>query len=63
MLLQYRYIILIVMMLAKPEGFWPSAVRKRELHVHDDEEFGDNPEASAPMAETRDPSLQSPPQL
>jgi branched-chain amino acid transport system permease protein len=24
--------LLIVMMLAKPEGFWPSAVRKRELH-------------------------------
>jgi hypothetical protein len=23
---------LIVMMLIKPEGFWPSAVRRRELH-------------------------------
>jgi branched-chain amino acid transport system permease protein len=25
--------LLIVMMLARPEGFIPSAVRKRELHV------------------------------
>jgi hypothetical protein len=24
--------LLIVMMLLKPEGFWPSAVRRRELH-------------------------------
>ena len=29
-------VLLIVMMLAKPEGLWPSAVRKRELHVHQD---------------------------
>jgi len=33
---QYRLLIygamLIVMMLARPEGFWPSEVRKRELH-------------------------------
>jgi branched-chain amino acid transport system permease protein len=27
--------LLIVMMLARPEGLWPSAVRKRELHVHE----------------------------
>ncbi len=26
--------LLIVMMLARPEGFWPSEVRKRELHAH-----------------------------
>jgi branched-chain amino acid transport system permease protein len=28
--------LLIVMMLAKPEGLWPSAVRRRELHVHEE---------------------------
>jgi len=28
--------LLIVMMLAKPEGLWPSAVRKRELYAHKD---------------------------
>jgi len=28
--------LLIVMMLAKPEGFWPSAVRKRELYDSED---------------------------
>jgi branched-chain amino acid transport system permease protein len=56
-------IVLIVMMLAKPEGFWPSAIRKRELHVHDDEEYEDYPEAIAPKAETRDPGLEGPPHL
>jgi branched-chain amino acid transport system permease protein len=25
--------LLVVMMLAKPEGFWPSAIRQRELHA------------------------------
>ena len=34
---EYRMLIfgalLIVMMIARPEGFWPSEVRKRELHV------------------------------
>ena len=34
---QYRLLIygamLIVMMLARPEGFWPSEVRRRELHA------------------------------
>ena len=29
-------VLLIVMMLAKPEGFWPSQVRKRELHAYED---------------------------
>jgi branched-chain amino acid transport system permease protein len=29
--------LLIVMMLAKPEGLWPSAVMKRELHAHEEE--------------------------
>lgn len=37
---EYRYLmygaLLIVMMLARPEGFWPSAVRRRELQVHMD---------------------------
>ncbi len=28
--------LLIVMMLAKPEGLWPSQVRKRELHAYED---------------------------
>jgi len=28
--------LLFVMMLAKPEGLWPSAVRKRELYSHED---------------------------
>ncbi len=28
--------LLIVMMLAKPEGFWPSAIQKRELHAYDE---------------------------
>jgi len=30
--------LLIVMMLAKPEGFWPSEVIKRELHAHEKSE-------------------------
>jgi len=25
--------LLIVMMVARPEGFWPSEVMKRELHI------------------------------
>jgi branched-chain amino acid transport system permease protein len=29
--------LLVVMMLAKPEGFWPSATMKRELHAHEEE--------------------------
>lgn len=33
--------LLIVMMLARPEGFWPSAVMKRELHAHREEQSGD----------------------
>jgi branched-chain amino acid transport system permease protein len=28
--------LLIVMMLAKPEGFWPSAIQKRELHSYEE---------------------------
>jgi branched-chain amino acid transport system permease protein len=28
--------LLVVMMLAKPEGFVPSEVRKRELHAHEE---------------------------
>ncbi|MFC1997919.1 branched-chain amino acid ABC transporter permease [Chloroflexota bacterium] len=31
-------LLLIVMMLAKPEGFWPSQVRKRELHAYEENE-------------------------
>ncbi|MFC1878331.1 branched-chain amino acid ABC transporter permease [Chloroflexota bacterium] len=29
--------LLIVMMLQRPEGLWPSAVRKRELYIHEEE--------------------------
>ncbi|MHB8777487.1 MAG: branched-chain amino acid ABC transporter permease [Anaerolineales bacterium] len=39
---EYRYLmygaLLIVMMLAKPEGFWPSAIQRRELHAFKDTE-------------------------
>jgi len=64
---EFRYlmygVILIVMMLAKPEGFWPSAVRKRELHKYDDMDYEEFPETIAPRAETRDPGLGSTPHL
>ncbi len=30
--------LLIVMMLARPQGLWPSAIRERELLTHDDED-------------------------
>jgi len=40
---EYRLLIygalLIVMMLAKPEGFWPSTKRKRDLHTDEDSEL------------------------
>jgi branched-chain amino acid transport system permease protein len=29
--------LLIVMMLSRPEGLWPSAVHRREMHQGDDE--------------------------
>ncbi|MBE9479311.1 MAG: hypothetical protein IMY80_05035 [Chloroflexi bacterium] len=32
-------ILLIVMMLAKPEGFWPSKIMKRELHIDEETEM------------------------
>jgi branched-chain amino acid transport system permease protein len=48
----YRYMIygalLIVMMLARPEGFVPSAIRKRELHAY--EESGAPAEEAAAQA-------------
>jgi hypothetical protein len=28
--------LMIVMMLAKPEGFWPSQIMKRELHIDEE---------------------------
>lgn len=54
-------VLLIVMMLARPEGLWPSSVRKRELHIDDGttEAF---PEKGIPRAETREP-LTGPPHL
>jgi branched-chain amino acid transport system permease protein len=37
---EYRYLmygaLLIVMMLVRPEGFWPSAIRRRELHAEEE---------------------------
>jgi branched-chain amino acid transport system permease protein len=37
---EYRYLfygaVLIVMMRLRPEGLWPSDVRKRELHAADE---------------------------
>jgi branched-chain amino acid transport system permease protein len=33
-------ILLIVMMLVRPEGLWPSAVRRRELHATDTDDPG-----------------------
>jgi len=57
-------ILLIAMMLLKPEGLWPSAVRKRELHVHEEDDFARRPAVeSLPKAETRDPGLEGPPHL
>ena len=53
--------LLIVMMLLKPEGLWPSAVRKRELHIY--EEDGRPPVEPLPMAETRDPGMEGTPHL
>ena len=35
--------LLIVMMLVKPEGFWPSEVMKRELHAHEEHQKGKLP--------------------
>jgi branched-chain amino acid transport system permease protein len=54
-------VLLIVMMLARPEGIWPSAVRKRELHIYDGtaEEY---PETQVPRAETRE-TVSGPPHL
>jgi branched-chain amino acid transport system permease protein len=37
--------LLIAMMLFKPEGFWPSAIRKRELHADEDELHQELPHA------------------
>ena len=42
--------LLVTMMLVKPEGFWPAATQKRELHG-DDEEIEIEPDPS-PAAET-----------
>jgi branched-chain amino acid transport system permease protein len=57
-------ILLIVMMLSKPEGLWPSAVRKRELHVYEDDDSAKGPSVEPlPKAETRDLGLEGPPHL
>ena len=39
--------LLIVMMLMRPEGLWPSTVRRRELHAHEDK-----PEEGTVLQET-----------
>jgi branched-chain amino acid transport system permease protein len=38
--------LLIVMMLAKPEGLWPSAVMQRELHAHEADTLDGAPSAA-----------------
>ena len=38
-------ILLIVMMLVRPEGLWPSAVRRRELHAAEEDEAAARTEA------------------
>jgi branched-chain amino acid transport system permease protein len=43
--------LLIAMMLYKPEGFWPSAVRKRELHAGEDGLHVDQELPHAPMVQ------------
>ena len=56
--------LLIVMMLVRPEGLWPSAVRKRELHVYDDDDSARRPAVEPlPKAETRDPGMEGTPHL
>jgi len=35
--------LLVTMMLVKPEGIWPAAVQKRELHGHEEDEGGVEP--------------------
>jgi branched-chain amino acid transport system permease protein len=39
---EYRFLFygatLVVMMLARPEGLWPEATRRRELHAAENEE-------------------------
>jgi branched-chain amino acid transport system permease protein len=58
---EYRYLmygaLLIAMMVARPEGLWPSPIRKRELHQEGEieetfpSEPAVNPETNEPMAE------------
>ncbi|HSG41746.1 MAG TPA: hypothetical protein VLA72_01205 [Anaerolineales bacterium] len=38
--------LLVVMMLVKPEGFWPSAIQKRELHAHEEPAAAEDPSAA-----------------
>ncbi len=47
-------ILLIVMMLVRPEGLWPSAVRRRELHA-DEESLPPVAELEAPRHEAAQP--------
>jgi branched-chain amino acid transport system permease protein len=44
--------LLVVMMLVKPEGFWPSEVRRRELHGSEGEVPNPAPEKSWEVSET-----------
>lgn len=43
--------LLIAMMLARPEGFWPSATRRRELHVHEEGTPESSEVAAAPASD------------
>ena len=57
-------VLLIVMMLVRPEGIWPSAVRRRELHVYEQDDSARRPAAGPlPKAETREPGMEGPPHL
>ncbi|MFQ5575387.1 MAG: branched-chain amino acid ABC transporter permease [Anaerolineae bacterium] len=38
--------LLVSMMLLKPEGFWPAAAQRRELHTHDESEPLPTPDAA-----------------
>jgi branched-chain amino acid transport system permease protein len=47
---EYRLLVygaaLVIMMLLRPEGLWPEAVRRRELHGEDSGELGDETQQS-----------------
>jgi branched-chain amino acid transport system permease protein len=44
-------VLLIAMMIARPEGFWPSAVHRRELHAGEEMEPAPVPLVAQPRGE------------